>query len=74
MFPCPACELVVASPTPEPGLPLMGNFEPIITAACTTLARALVFAGEQWAKAVLAVDICMLDRCNGVPPRVIATV
>ncbi len=54
--------------TPEPGLPLMGNFRDDYAARGAhdpLRAKAMVFAGEQGAKAaVLAVDICMLDRQN----------
>ncbi len=54
--------------TPEPGLPLMGNFRDDYAARGThdpLRARALVFADAQGEKAgLLAVDVCMLDRQN----------
>ena len=54
--------------TPEPGLPLMGNFRDDYAARGThdpLRARAMVFADDQSTKAgLLAVDICMLDREN----------
>lgn len=54
--------------TPEPGLPLMGNFRDDYAARGVhdpLRAKAVVFADEQGAKgALLAVDICMLDRQN----------
>ena len=52
--------------TPKPGLPLMGNFREDYAARGVhdpLCAKAMVFADGQGAKAaVLAVDICMLDR------------
>lgn len=54
--------------TPEPGLPLMGNFRDDYAARGThdpLTARAIVVADDRGAKAaLLAVDICMLDREN----------
>ncbi|NLS94247.1 MAG: hypothetical protein GXX96_18975 [Planctomycetaceae bacterium] len=54
--------------TPEPELPLMGNFRDDYAARGVhdpLTARALVFADDRGAKAaLLAVDICMLDREN----------
>ncbi len=54
--------------TPEPGLPLMGNFRDDYAARGThdpLWARAMVFADDRGTKAgLLAVDICMLDREN----------
>ena len=54
--------------TPEPGLPLMGNFRDDYGAQGVhdrLWARALVFADGQGNKAgLLAVDVCMLDREN----------
>lgn len=54
--------------TPEPGLPLMGNFRDDYAARGThdpLWARAMVFADDRGTKAgVLAVDLCMLDREN----------
>jgi len=54
--------------TPELGLPLMGNFRDDYAARGVhdpLRAKAMVFADEQGAKAaLLAVDICMLDRQN----------
>ena len=54
--------------TPEPGLPLMGNFRSDYAARGVhdpLRARALVLAGEPSERAaVLALDICMLDRQN----------
>lgn len=54
--------------TPEPGLPLMGNHRRDYAARGThdpLCARALVFEDAAGARAaLLAVDICMLDRRN----------
>jgi len=54
--------------TPAPGLPLMGNFRDDYLARGThdpLLAKAMVFEDCEGAKAaVLAVDVCMLDREN----------
>ena len=54
--------------TPAPGLPLMGNFRDDYLARGThdpLLAKAIVFEYADGAKAaVLAVDVCMLDREN----------
>ena len=54
--------------TPQPGLPLMGNFRTDYAARGVhdpLWSRAVVFADEQGEKAgLLAVDICMLDRQN----------
>lgn len=54
--------------TPEVGLPLMGNFRDDYAARGVhdpLRAKAMVLADEQGAKAaLLAVDICMLDRQN----------
>ena len=54
--------------TPEPGLPLMGNFRDDYAARGThdpLLAKAMVFEDREGTKAaVLAVDVCMLDREN----------
>jgi hypothetical protein len=54
--------------TPRAGLPLMGNFRDEYAARGVhdpLMARAIVFQGPQGAKAaLLAVDICMLDRQN----------
>lgn len=54
--------------TPEPGLPLMGNFRDDYAARGRhdpLVARAIVFGDPRGEKAaVLAVDICMLDRQN----------
>ena len=54
--------------TPEPGLPLMGNFRSDYAARGVhdpLRARAIVLAGEPSERAaVLALDICMLDRQN----------
>ena len=54
--------------TPEPGLPLMGNFRDDYAARGVhdpLSARAIVFTGDQRTKAaLLAIDICMLDREN----------
>jgi len=54
--------------TPDPGLPLMGNFRDDYAARGThdpLMAKAFVFAGARGTKAaLLAVDICMLDRWN----------
>ncbi len=54
--------------TPEPGLPLMGNFRSDYAARGVhdpLRARALVLAGKPSERAaVLALDICMLDRQN----------
>lgn len=70
--------------TPPPGLPLMGNFRDDYAARGVhdpLQAKAVVFADSSGAKAaVLALDVCMLDRANvariresvhresGVPP------
>ncbi|MCU0875036.1 MAG: neutral/alkaline non-lysosomal ceramidase N-terminal domain-containing protein, partial [Pirellulaceae bacterium] len=54
--------------TPPPGLPLMGNFRDDYLARGVhdpLLAKAIVFEDAQGANAaVLAVDVCMLDRGN----------
>lgn len=54
--------------TPPPGLPLMGNFRDDYAARGVhdpLKAKAVVFADPSGAKAaVLALDICMLDRAN----------
>lgn len=54
--------------TPKPGLPLMGNFREDYAARGVhdpLWAKAMVFADGQGAKAaLLAVDICILDRRN----------
>ena len=54
--------------TPEPGLPLMGNFRDDYAARGMhdpLWARAIVFSDDRGEKAgLLAVDICMLDREN----------
>src|SRR3972149_11542403 len=54
--------------TPEPGLPLMGNFRDDYLARGVhdpLLAKAMVFEDREGVKAaVLAVDVCMLDREN----------
>ena len=54
--------------TPQPGLPLMGNFRDDYAARGVhdpLSAKALVFADAYGARAaVLAVDVCMLDRRN----------
>ena len=54
--------------TPEPGLPLMGNFRDDYAARGThdpLWGRAIVFADSQGTKAgLLAVDVCMVDRGN----------
>jgi len=54
--------------TPEPGLPLMGNFRDDYAARGKhdpLRAKAMVFADGKGTKAaLLAVDICMLDRQN----------
>lgn len=54
--------------TPRAGLPLMGNFRDDYSARGVhdpLCAKAVVFADSQGAKAaVLAVDLCMLDRDN----------
>ncbi len=54
--------------TPEPGLPLMGNFRDDYAARGMhdpLWAHAIVFADAQGTKAaLLAVDVCMLDRDN----------
>jgi len=54
--------------TPQPGLPLMGNFRDDYLARGVhdpLLAKAMVFEDREGAKAaVLAVDVCMLDRQN----------
>ncbi|MFH1267519.1 MAG: neutral/alkaline non-lysosomal ceramidase N-terminal domain-containing protein, partial [Planctomycetota bacterium] len=54
--------------TPEPGLPLMGNFRDDYAARGVhdpLLAKAMVFEDREGVKAaVLAVDVCMLDREN----------
>lgn len=71
--------------TPPPGLPLMGNFRDDYLARGVhdpLTAKAIVFEDPRGAKAaVLAVDVCMLDRHNvalirdaigrsaGVPPE-----
>ena len=71
--------------TPSPGLPLMGNFRDDYLARGVhdpLMAKAIVFEDPQGTKAaVLAVDVCMLDRRNvalirdvigrsaGVPPE-----
>ncbi len=54
--------------TPQPGLPLMGNFRDDYAARGVhdpLFARAVVFADECGNKAgLLAIDVCMLDRQN----------
>lgn len=54
--------------TPPPGLPLMGNFRDDYLARGVhdpLMAKAIVFEDPQGTKgAVLAVDVCMLDRHN----------
>ncbi len=54
--------------TPEPGLPLMGNFRDDYAARGMhdpLWARAIVFADDRGTKAgLLAIDVCMLDREN----------
>jgi len=54
--------------TPEPGLPLMGNFRDDYAARGVhdpLLAKAIVFADRHGTKAaLLALDVCMLDRDN----------
>ena len=54
--------------TPDPGLPLMGNFRDDYAARGVhdpLWARAILFADDHGTKAgLLAVDICMLDRQN----------
>jgi hypothetical protein len=54
--------------TPEPGLPLMGNYRDDYLARGThdpLAARAVVFRdGEGNSAAMLSVDVCMLDRQN----------
>ncbi len=54
--------------TPQPGLPLMGNFRDDYLARGVhdpLCAKAMVFEGGDGAKAaVLALDVCMLDREN----------
>ena len=54
--------------TPPPGLPLMGNFRDDYAARGvhdSLCAKAVVFADRQGTKAaLLAVDVCMLDRRN----------
>ncbi len=54
--------------TPEPGLPLMGNFRDDYAARGVhdpLWARAIVFADDRGTKAgLLALDVCMLDREN----------
>ncbi len=54
--------------TPPPGLPLMGNFRDDYLARGVhdpLMAKAIVFEDPQGAKAaVLAVDVCMLDRAQ----------
>lgn len=54
--------------TPEPGLPLMGNYRDDYLARGVhdpLLAKAMVFEDREGVKvAVLAVDVCMLDREN----------
>ena len=64
--------------TPRPGLPLMGNFRDDYAARGVhdpLYAKAMVFADSQETKAaVLAVDLCMLDRENvALMRRVIGT-
>ena len=71
--------------TPEPGLPLMGNFRDDYLARGVhdpLVAKAIVFADSAGTKAaLLTLDVCMLDRANvafirqtigsrcGVPPE-----
>jgi len=54
--------------TPEPGLPLMGNFRDDYAARGMhdpLCAKAMVFEDARGSKAaLLAVDVCMLDRAN----------
>ena len=54
--------------TPPPGLPLMGNFRDDYLARGVhdpLMAKAIVFEDPQGTKAaVLAIDVCMLDRHN----------
>ena len=54
--------------TPEPGLPLMGNFRDDYAARGVhdpLFAHAMVFTNNSGTKlAILSVDVCMLDRNN----------
>jgi len=60
--------LAAVDVTPPPGLPLMGNFRDDYLARGVhdpLMAKAIVFEDPQGTKAaVLAVDVCMLDRHN----------
>ena len=61
--------------TPQPGLPLLGNFRDDYAARGVhdpLRAKAMVFEDSRRAKAaLLAVDVCMLDRRNVEPMRTV---